>query len=111
MIGTRFYLRICNGLIVALPAFVVQAVSAQQNGEVITYAKHVAPILQEKCQVCHQPNSVAPMSLLTYEDARPYAELMKYKVENRIMPPWHIDRTVGIQRFQTRRKKNSPWLA
>ncbi len=106
MTGTKFYLRICGGIIVALPAFVVQTVSAQQNGEVITYAKHVAPILQEKCQVCHQPNSVAPMSLLTYEDARPYAELMKYKVENRIMPPWHIDRTVGIQRFQNDRGLN-----
>ena len=106
MTGTRFYLRICSGIIVALPAFAVQAVSAQQTGEVITYAKHVAPILQEKCQVCHQPNSVAPMSLLTYEDARPYAELMKYKVENRIMPPWHIDRTVGIQEFQNDRGLN-----
>ena len=74
MIGTKFYPRLCNSLIVTLPAFAVQALSAQQSDAVITYAKHVAPILQEKCQVCHQPNSVAPMSLLTYEDARPYAE-------------------------------------
>ncbi len=103
MIGTTFYPRLCNSLIVTLPAFAVQALSAQQSDPVITYAKHVAPILQEKCQMCHQPNSVAPMSLLTYEDARPYAELMKYKVENRVMPPWHIDRTVGIQGFKNDR--------
>ena len=46
-----------------------QAGFAQSGEEEITYAKHVAPIFQEKCQVCHQPNSVAPMSLLTYRDA------------------------------------------
>ncbi len=57
-----------------------QSALAQAGGEQITFAKHVAPILQEKCQVCHQPNSVAPMSLLTYDDALPYAQLMKAKV-------------------------------
>ncbi len=109
MTGTRLYSRFYTGIAVGalgsavLLAFQTTDAFAQQTHEVITYAKHVAPILQEKCQVCHQPNSVAPMSLLTYEDARPYAELMKYKVENRIMPPWHIDRTVGIQRFQNDR--------
>ncbi len=109
MTGTRLYSRFYTGIAVGalgsavLLAFQTTDAFAQQTHEVITYAKHVAPILQEKCQVCHQPNSVAPMSLLTYEEARPYAELMKYKVENRIMPPWHIDRTVGIQRFQNDR--------
>ena len=109
MTGTKLYRgirgRIGLGVLapVALLAFHGQAVAAQQPEEEITFAKHVAPILQEKCQICHQPNSVAPMSLLTYEDARPYAPLIKYRVENRIMPPWHIDRTVGIQEFQNDR--------
>jgi hypothetical protein len=69
----------------------------------VTYAKDVAPILQEKCQVCHQPNSIAPMSLLTYEDAKKFADKIRSKVSARLMPPWHIDRTVGIQEFKNDR--------
>lgn len=76
---------------------------AQQRAETITFAKHVAPILQEKCQVCHQPGSIGPMSLLTYQDARPFAPLIKARVQARTMPPWHIDRTVGIQEFKNDR--------
>lgn len=69
----------------------------------ITYAKHVAPIFQEKCQVCHQPNSVAPMSLLTYRDAIKEAKSIKAKVESRVMPPWHIDTSIGIREFKNDR--------
>src|SRR5437868_13611689 len=69
----------------------------------ITFTKHVAPILQQKCQVCHQPDSIGPMPLLTYEDAREYAEKIKRKVSQRLMPPWHIDRTIGIQDFKNDR--------
>src|SRR5215831_7123698 len=60
----------------------------------ITFTKDVAPILQQKCQVCHQPDSIGPMPLLTYEDAREYAEKIRRKVSQRLMPPWHIDRTI-----------------
>jgi hypothetical protein len=79
------------------------ALFAQQRAETITFAQHVAPILQEKCQVCHQPGSIGPMSLLTYQDARPFAPLIKARVQARTMPPWHIDRTVGIQEFKNDR--------
>ena len=89
--------------IAILSAVSSQIVSAQDNEARITYARHVAPILQEKCQICHQPNSIAPMSLLTYDDVLPYAQLIKYKVESRIMPPWHIDRSIGIQEFKNDR--------
>jgi mono/diheme cytochrome c family protein len=68
-----------------------------------TFAKDVAPILQANCQVCHQPNSIAPMSLLTYEDAKTFGPLIKLRVQARTMPPWHIDRTVGIQEFKNDR--------
>jgi len=78
------------------------AVAAGGEDEV-TYAKHVAPILQEKCQICHQPNSVAPMSLLTYDDAFLFAANIKQKVSERVMPPWHINRSVGIQDFKNDR--------
>jgi len=73
---------------------------AQSGAAEITYAKHVAPILQQKCQVCHQPNSVAPMSLLTYREVIKEAKSIKAKVESRVMPPWHIDTTIGIQEFK-----------
>ena len=65
-----------------------------------TFSKDVAPILQAKCQECHQPNSIAPMSLITYQDARPWARSIKERVATRQMPPWHIDRSVGVQKFK-----------
>jgi hypothetical protein len=64
-----------------------------------TFAKDVAPILQRACQNCHRPGSIAPMSLLTYEDVRPWARSIKQKVADREMPPWYIDRHVGVTHF------------
>src|SRR5438132_8575165 len=66
----------------------------------VTCSKDVAPILQAKCQECHQPNSIAPMSLITFEEARPWARSIKDRVATRQMPPWHIDRGVGVQKFK-----------
>jgi hypothetical protein len=66
----------------------------------VTFTKDVAPILQKSCQNCHHPGSIGPMSLLTYEEARPWARSIKQKVSLRDMPPWFIDRTVGIQKFK-----------
>jgi hypothetical protein len=68
--------------------------------ETPTFSKDVAPILQAKCQSCHQPNSIAPMSLMTFQEARPWARSMKERVNSRQMPPWHIDKSVGIQQFK-----------
>jgi hypothetical protein len=65
-----------------------------------TFAKDVAPILQAKCQECHQPNSIAPMSLISYAETRPWARSIKTRVAARQMPPWHIDRSVGVQKFK-----------
>ena len=69
-------------------------------GAPATFTKDVAPILQKSCQNCHRPGSIAPMSLLTYEDARPWARSIRERVERRQMPPWHVDRAVGIRRFK-----------
>jgi hypothetical protein len=66
----------------------------------VTFTKDVAPILQRSCQNCHRPGSIAPMSLMTYEDTRPWARSIRRKVVAREMPPWHVDRTVGIQNFK-----------
>jgi len=65
-----------------------------------TFSKDIAPIFQKSCDNCHRPGSIAPMSLLTYRDARPWARSIKEKVATRVMPPWHIDRNVGITKFK-----------
>jgi hypothetical protein len=65
-----------------------------------TFSKDVAPIFQKKCQECHQPNSIAPMSLITFQEARPWVRSIKERVASRQMPPWHIDRSVGVQKFK-----------
>jgi hypothetical protein len=65
-----------------------------------TFAKDVAPILQRACQSCHRPGSIGPMSLLTYEDARPWAKSIKAKVVGGDMPPWYIDKHVGVRHFK-----------
>ena len=57
------------------------------NPPQVTFTKDVAPLLQNRCQVCHRPDTFAPMSLLTYEDVRPWAKSIKQKVLAREMPP------------------------
>ena len=66
----------------------------------VTFTKDIVPILQEKCQECHRPDSLAPMSLITYEETRPWAKSIKLRVMTRQMPPWHIDKTVGVREFK-----------
>jgi len=66
----------------------------------VTFSKDIAPIFQAKCQECHQPNSIAPMSLITYKEVRPWARSIKERVVTHQMPPWHIDRSVGVQKFK-----------
>lgn len=91
-----------TGLVLAsLHSPVIQvAVAAADAKPVPTFAKDVAPIFQAKCQSCHRPGMMAPMSLLTYQDARPWARAIRERVSRREMPPWHLDKTVGIQRFK-----------
>jgi hypothetical protein len=66
----------------------------------VTFNRDIAPIFRQACTRCHRPDSMAPMSLLTYEEARPYASAIKQKVVSREMPPWFIDRTVGVRAFR-----------
>ena len=70
--------------------------SAENTAEgVPTFTKDVAPILFDNCAVCHRPNQVAPMSLLSYQDTRPWSRAIKEKVVTREMPPWHADPRFG----------------
>ena len=80
--------------------FIACAIVAQAQSSPITFAKDVAPILQRACQNCHRAGSIGPMPLLTYTDARPWARSIKQQVAQRNMPPWFIDRAVGIQKFK-----------
>ena len=58
-----------------------------------TFNKDVAPILYKNCTNCHRPGEIAPMSFLTYKDARPWAKSVATQVEKGTMPPWHADPT------------------
>jgi hypothetical protein len=84
----------------AVLAMAVPVVAADTPTKPVTFSKDVAPIFQKKCQECHQPGSIAPMSLITFQEARPWARAIKDRVATRQMPPWHIDRGVGVQKFK-----------
>ena len=76
----------------------------------VTFTKHVAPILQRSCENCHRPDGVAPMALRTYEEVRPWARAIKQRTgmgpRAGVMPPWYVEKNIGIQHF-----KNDPSLS
>lgn len=85
------------GLILTQPAaMVAQTATAGPTAAVApTFNKDVAPILYKSCVSCHQPDSMAPMPLLDYKTARPYARAIRAAVESRKMPPWFADPQYG----------------
>jgi len=107
-IGTVLFSAAIAGVVAPL------AVQAEQQAAPaapeVTFTRDIAPILQRSCQNCHRPGQVAPMSLLTYEDARPWARSMKQRTGLRdkagVMPPWYIEKNIGIQHY-----KNDPSLS
>jgi len=76
----------------------------------VTFTRDIAPILQRSCQNCHHADGVAPMSLVTYEEVRPWARAIKQRTgigpHAGVMPPWYIEKNVGIQKY-----KNDPSLS
>jgi len=100
----RFILPVSLALVVtcATAAALEAGQTATERGQV-AFTKDVAPILQKNCQVCHRPGSIAPMPLLTYEQARPWARAIKEQVLLRQMPPWYLDKNVGIQHYSNDR--------
>jgi mono/diheme cytochrome c family protein len=93
-----------GALACAIGAVLVLPMKADaQSAAAPTFTKDVAAIFQEKCEACHRPDSIAPMSLVTFEEARPWARSIKTRVSTRQMPPWHLDKSVGIQKFQNDR--------
>tara|TARA_B100001964_G_scaffold242861_1_gene318990 strand:+ start:33 stop:1355 length:1323 start_codon:yes stop_codon:yes gene_type:complete len=99
MMNARMLRKLMAVAVLAIPLLssAQQASGQEQRG--VTWAGEVASIFQGKCQECHRPNSIALMSLLTYDQAKTFAPIIKYRVENRVMPPWHINPDVGVQEF------------
>ena len=85
-------------------ATVVNAAPADVPNEV-TYTKDIAPIIQRSCENCHRVDGVAPMPLSNYEQVRPWARAMKQRTgigpKAGVMPPWYVEKNIGIQEFQS----------
>src|SRR6201981_533928 len=80
------------GLMVGVAALAADLTSAPAS---VTFHRDVLPILQKNCQGCHRPGEIAPMSFLTYKDARPWAKAMREAVLLKKMPPWYADPHYG----------------
>jgi len=102
---TAFKRHVAPALTLAISGiFLAPFARAAENAGVseipVTFSKDVAPIFQKSCQSCHHAGTMAPMSLLTYEDVRPWARSIKQRVVTRDMPPWHLYGTVGIRDYK-----------
>jgi len=106
MLNARWVRSVIRGCIAGAAVWVVAAPlpAAGQAPAQPTFTKDIAPILQRSCQKCHRPNALAPMSLITYEEVRPWARSIKFRTGLRnkmgVMPPWYIEKDIGIQRFK-----------
>ena len=90
-------------LIATVPTVAATAQPAAETRSTgpVTFHKDVEPILQHQyCQTCHRPGEIGPMSLMTFEAARPWARSIKSQVLTRAMPPWYADPTIGHFRNQ-----------
>jgi len=76
-----------------------------------TFSKDIAPIFQKNCQTCHHQGTSAPMSLVRYEDVRPWARSIRQRVAARDMPPWHLDKTVGVRKYKNDRSLSDDEIA
>jgi hypothetical protein len=88
---------------IAAALVVPRTAAAADTAKAPTFTKDIAPIFQDKCEACHRPDSIAPMSLITYAEVRPWVRSIKARVGDRQMPPWQIDHSVGIQKFKNDR--------
>ena len=95
---TLMHLAVSAWVLLAAPTL---AIAGQKDSKKATFSRDIAPILQRSCQNCHRPNGgIAPMALTTYDEVRPWARAIKLKTSKREMPPWYIEKNVGIQQFK-----------
>jgi hypothetical protein len=95
--------RVLSGAVGLAALLALPSSLSAQTAQSVTFTKDVAPIFQNKCESCHRPDSIAPMSLTNYEEARPWARSIRERVASRNMPPWHVDKNVGIQHYKNDR--------
>jgi hypothetical protein len=92
---TRFLVFVLLAAMTALGTQISSTPVPSDQVSSVTFDKDVLPILQNNCQTCHRPSGIAPMSLLTYENARPWAKAIKAAVVSKQMPPWFADPHYG----------------
>ena len=85
---------------VSIPLAICAAEIKPEDSRPVTFSKDIAPIFQRKCESCHRPGTAVPMSLITYNEVRPWARAIRTRVLKREMPPWHLDKTVGIRQYK-----------
>src|SRR5207344_1407078 len=103
-IGKIIGCAIAIGAMALVPAVVSLKAETVNVPDNVTFTKDIAPILQRSCQNCHRPDGVAPMSLVSYEEVRPYARAIKQRTSigphRGVMPPWYVEKNIGIQRYK-----------
>src|SRR6202049_1771401 len=103
---------LCGSLMIVFVAQAADNGGGKSDGAgQVTFSKDVAPIFQESCQSCHHEGTSAPMSLMTYSETRPWARSIKERVVRRDMPPWHLDKTVGIRQYKNDRSLSDDDIA
>ncbi|MEQ8952553.1 MAG: cytochrome c, partial [Gammaproteobacteria bacterium] len=89
---------------IAFAALLAVPGGALAQSDQVTFHRDIEPILQRSCQNCHRPGGAGPMPLVTYEQVAPFAGLIEYKTGLRdragAMPPWYVEKNVGIQEFK-----------
>src|SRR5262247_3186106 len=87
--------------VVTIPVLAVGQAGPERQ---VTFTKDIVPILQRSCQNCHRPGGVAPMPLVTYEQVRPWARAIKQRTgigpHAGVMPPWYVEKNIGIQHYK-----------
>src|SRR5947199_9193415 len=100
----RFFRAAGLGLLATATALAIAAMAATAQTAPtqaqVTFTKDVAPIFYRSCVRCHRPDELAPMSLLTYNDARPWARAIEERVSKREIPRWFLDKTPGSHKYQ-----------
>jgi mono/diheme cytochrome c family protein len=104
-VGLPLALPVAVGIVLPTSTIADQrAAATSASSRDVTFSKDIAPILQRSCQNCHRPDGVAPMALVTYEDVRPWARAIKQRTglgpRAGVMPPWYVEKNIGIQQFQ-----------
>ena len=108
MAGERKSWGVATGILALVAAAVGLTTSAPKAASAasddVTFTRDIAPILQRSCQNCHRPDGVAPMALITYAEARPWAKTIKQRTgigpRAGVMPPWYIEKNIGIQHYK-----------